>query len=103
MKIAVAATNKDENSEISSLGGRALYYLIFNERGELLEILSNPFAKGGGGAGFAVAKMLADKGIDLVVAGAFGPNMVGALEERGLKYHEASGDAKKAIIEIASG
>ena len=78
MKIAVAATNKNKNSEISPLGGRAPFYLIFNEKGELLDSLSNPFAVGGGGAGFAVAKMLADRKVDAVIAGGFGSNMIGA-------------------------
>ena len=42
MKIAIASVDKDENSEISSRGGRAPYYLIFNEKREFLETVSNP-------------------------------------------------------------
>jgi len=102
MKIAVAVTNKDKNSDISQMGARAPFYLIFDEKGELLETLSNPFAVGGGGAGFAVAKMLADKQTNIVIAGAFGPNMILALEERGLQHSEMSGNAKEAISKIAS-
>ena len=102
MKIAIATISKDENSQISSVGGRAPFYLIFNEKGELLEPLSNPFAIGGGGAGFAVAKMIADKKVDIIIAESFGPNMIGALEERGLKYYEINGSAKKAVLKIVS-
>jgi len=100
MKIAIAVINKNENSEISSRAARAPYFLIFNEKGELLEAISNPFAVGGGGAGFAVAKMLADKDVDTVIAGAFGPNMASALNERGIKYFEKQGTAKEAIQEV---
>ena len=32
MKIAVAAIEKEENSEISSRAGRAPYFLIFDEK-----------------------------------------------------------------------
>ena len=99
MKIAIAANNKNENSEISGRGGRAPYYLIFNEKGELKETISNPFAVGGGGAGFAAAKMLADKSVDVFVAAAVGGNMVGALEERGIKYCEKTGTAEQAARE----
>ena len=101
MKIAIACIDKNENSEISGLGARAPYYLIFNEQGEFTQTLSNPFAVGGGGAGFSVAKMFADNGIDIFVAGAIGGNMVGALEEKGIKYYEKTGIAKRAVQEVA--
>lgn len=99
MKIAVATLGKDENSDISERAGRSPYYLIFNEKGELQETIKNPFAMGGGGSGFGVAKMLADKGVDMVIAGSFGGNMTGAIEERGLKHKETTGKAKKAALE----
>lgn len=100
MKIAIATINKKEDSEISGRGGRAPYYLIFDEKGELVETISNPFGVGGGGAGFAVAKMLADKNVDIFVAGAVGGNLVGALKERGLKYFKKAGTAKKAAQDV---
>lgn len=100
MLIAIATTKKNENSQISSQAGLAPYYLIFNQQGELIEAIKNPFTVGGGGAGFAVAKMLADKQVNLVIAGKFGPNMIGALEERNVKFKEKQGTADKALSEI---
>ena len=100
MKIAIAALKKKENSQISMQAGRAPYYLIFNEKSELLETVSNPFNRGGGGAGYGVAKMLADKKVDMVIAGSFGENMIGALAERGMKYLEATGDVKEALLRV---
>lgn len=101
MRVAIAASSKDENSQVGARAGRAPYYLIFEEKGDLVETISNPFAVGGGGAGFGVAKMLADKDVDLVVAGDFGPNMVSALQDRNLEYKKMSGtigDVLKKII-----
>ena len=87
---------KNENSEISSRGARAPFYLVF-EKGNLLETIKNPFAVGGGGAGWSVAHMLADKKVDFVIAGRVGPNMETALKEKGLKSKEASGKVKEVL------
>ena len=96
MKIAIASEGKDENSEISSRGARAPFYLVF-EKENLIEAIKNPFAVGGGGAGWSVAHMLADKKIDLVIAERIGPNMEMALKEKGLKSKEASGKVKDFV------
>ena len=100
MKIAIATIDKKEDTKISERGARAPYYLIFNEKGELIETISNPFAVGGGGAGFSVAKVLADKNIDIFTASTIGENMVDDLKERGIKYLEKTGIAKQVAQEI---
>jgi predicted Fe-Mo cluster-binding NifX family protein len=97
MKIAVASEGKSEDSEISLRGGRAPYYLIFDDK-KLVETLKNPFAVGGGGAGWSVAKMLADKKVNLVIAGRVGPNMEFALKDKGVKFKEASGKKVKDVV-----
>ena len=96
MKIAIASEGKDIESEISEKGGRAPYYLVFENK-EIVETIKNPFAAGGGGAGFSVAYMLAEKKVDLVIAGKFGGNMESALKEKGLKFEEKVGKVKENI------
>lgn len=97
MKIAVAANNSSKSSEISDRAGRAPYYLIFDNSEELSESVSNPYAVQGRGAGSGVARMLAEKGVDLVIAGAAGSNMKSALDERGMKFIETGGLVQDAI------
>lgn len=97
MKIAVASEGKDIESKISERGGRAPYYLIFENK-KLIEVIKNPFAVGGGGAGFSVAYMLAEKKVDLVIAGKIGHNMESALSEKGIKIKKESGKKVKEII-----
>ena len=96
MKIAIASIDGKEDGDVSPQAGRAPFYLIY-EDGELVETLKNPFAVGGGGAGFGVAKMVADKGVNLIVAGRFGPNMIAGLEDRGIKYQETQGKVTDVI------
>ena len=100
MKIAVAAVGKDENSAISPRSGRSKFYLIFDDQGNLLEVISNPFSRGGGGAGFGVAKMLADKKVDIVIGSQIGGHMEEALKSRRLKYYEMAGSVKDAVARI---
>jgi predicted Fe-Mo cluster-binding NifX family protein len=100
MRIAVACSGKEPDSSVSGMAGRSPYYLIFNEKGEVLETIKNPFAVGGGGAGWGVAKMLADKGVEVVLAGSFGGNMTAALEQRGIKFMESAGSAKEAAKSV---
>ena len=98
MKVAVSSVGKDENSMISDLSGRAPYYLLFEDK-KLVKAVSNPFRIGGGGAGFGVAEMLADEGVELVISGKFGQNIIGALESKGIKYKEMSGITIKEALE----
>jgi len=63
-------------------------------------VISNPFSRGGGGAGFGAAKMLADKDVDIVVGRQVGEHMEVALRTRGLKYYEMTGSAKDAVAWI---
>ncbi len=101
MKIAIASEEKTKKGKVSLRGGRAPFYLIFEDK-KLVEVIKNPFAIGGGGAGWSVAYMLANKKIDLVVAGRLGPNMEFALKEKGLKFKEVSGRVKESIKELSN-
>lgn len=102
MIIAVAALDKNEDADISSRSGRAPYFLLFDEAGNLLDSLKNPFAVGGGGAGIATAKLLSDRSADIFVAGQIGGKMEEALKERGVRFQEKQGKAKNAVKELAS-
>lgn len=97
MKIAIASVGKKEDSDVSSRGGRAPYYLIFDEKGDLLQSISNPFVVGGGGAGPSVAKMLADINVDIVILGKVGEKMLDSLVEKEIKYYEKDGDVKTVL------
>jgi len=96
MKIAIASVEKNQNSQISSRAGRAPYFLIFENK-KLIEIWKNPFSVGSGGAGFGVAKIMSEKGVEKIIAGKFGDNFISALDDYKVNYMEAAGDIKEYI------
>ena len=98
--IAVATFKKTESSQISDKAARAPYYLIFDRRGNLLEVISNPFHDAARGAGSKMADLLASKNVSLVVASAFGHKMKSALDKKGINHHEASGIAKRVVQDL---
>ena len=100
MKIAIASVSKDKNSNISEVAGRSKYYFIFDKSGEFLEVINNPFSVGGGGAGYGVAKMMADKNVSTIVAEKFGPKMIDAMDERKLTYLTGTGKISDFISDM---
>jgi len=98
MKIAIAANGKDEESEVSPVSGRTPYILIFEGK-KLIEVFKNPFAVGGGGAGISVAHVLAEKGVNLYIAGKFGPNVVDALKENNIEMKVIYNKKVKEVME----
>jgi len=99
MKIAIASEGKTQESEISVRGGRAPYYLIFENK-KLIKTIKNPFAVGSGGAGWSVAHMLAKEKVNLIIVGRVGPNMEFALKEKNIKFKEKQGTIKKILEEL---
>jgi len=87
MKIAISSEGKTIDSKISEKGGRAPYYIVFEGK-SLVETIKNPFAMGGGGAGPAVAYMLAEKDVKLVITGKVGDKMKNALEGEKIDFKE---------------
>jgi len=98
MKIAISSVGETEDSKISEVSGRAPYYLIFEDK-KLVKAIKNPFKVGGGGAGFSVAQMLINEGVELVISGSIGNNMKTSLEEKDIKTQEAKDEIVKEVIE----
>lgn len=96
MKIAIASEGKTIDSKVCPTAGRAPYYLIFEDK-KLIKTIKNPFAVGGGGAGFGVIQMLSNENINLIVSGKFGENMIIALKEKNMKYLEIT---NKTITDV---
>ncbi|MBA2862986.1 NifB/NifX family molybdenum-iron cluster-binding protein [Methanococcus maripaludis] len=98
MRIAIASEGKDLNSEISTAAARAPYFLIYEDK-KLVESMKNPFAIGGGGAGWSVAHIMAQKEVELFIAGKLGENLETALNGKNIKFREDSGKKVSDILD----
>ncbi|MBW2589308.1 MAG: hypothetical protein JRD71_01075 [Deltaproteobacteria bacterium] len=103
MKIAVAAGSKSAKASVSNTAAKCPYYHIFNNKGELIEVIDNPYRDASRNAGPSTANFLAQRGIDIIVAGSFGSKMIDALRNNGKTHFEFKGpidDAVKRVLKL---
>lgn len=104
MKIAVAASSKTAKASVSNMAAKCPYYLIFNNKGELIEVIDNPYRDASGGAGPSAANFLAQRGVTIVIAGNFGSKMINTLKNKGITHFEFKGrvdDAVKRVLQLS--
>ena len=103
MKIAVAASSKSTKASVSNIAAKCSYYHIFNNKGELIEVIDNPYKDASRSAGLSAANFLVQKGIDIIVAESFGSKMINALRNKGKTHFEFKGpvdDAVKRVLKL---
>ena len=100
IKIAVAADGKSAQSSVSNMAAKCPYYLLFNNKGELIEVVDNPYRDASRGAGPLAANFLAQRGITTVIAGNFGSKMVKTLENKSVTHFEFKGLADNAVKKV---
>jgi len=103
MKIAVAASSKYAKASVSNIAAKCPYYHIFNNKGEFIELIDNPYKDASRGAGPLAVNFLVQRGIDIIVAGSFGSKMIDALRNNGKTHFEFKGsvdDAVKRVLKL---
>ncbi len=100
VKIAISSIGKSLNDNISEVFGRCPYFIIVDIKKSVIkenEIIKNVGDSQISGAGMAAAKMIAEKGVNVVIAKNVGPRALDVLEQFGIKIFDASGKANKAL------
>lgn len=102
MRIAFASEeSKGLDSIVSRKFGRAAYFIIVDlvdDKVENIRAIENPGASAMGGAAIKAVQALINEKVDIVVAGAFGPNATVALQETGIKYYTYEGIKVEEVI-----
>jgi predicted Fe-Mo cluster-binding NifX family protein len=106
MKVAVSTTKGGLDDNICPIFGRCPTFTIVEVGGKSIEktnVIPNPGAQAGGGAGIAAAQTVIDAGADEVITGNCGPNAIGVLSQSGIKVYVASGTVKSAVEDLLAG
>jgi predicted Fe-Mo cluster-binding NifX family protein len=97
-KIAVAANDKIPAASVSKQAGPSPFFLLFDSKGKLIEVIDNPYKEGGGGS--AVTGFLAGKGVTVVVAEEFGSRIVEVMKNKGIRAVAFKGSATEAVKKV---
>jgi predicted Fe-Mo cluster-binding NifX family protein len=105
MKIAVTSTGKDLDSQVDPRFGRAPYFLIVDSETFAFDIIDNNENMNAlKGAGIQAARMVSDKGVEVLLTGFCGPNAFKALKAADIKVaNEATGSVKDAVKAYVGG
>ena len=95
--IAVAAVEETANSQISEIAGKAPYYLIFDEKGILLQSIKNPAQNSRRNSSSLVDAFLVQESCKTVIAGKFGTKMQKQLKANNIQFYEHEGIAKEVL------
>ncbi|MHC4581457.1 MAG: outer membrane lipoprotein-sorting protein [Planctomycetota bacterium] len=95
-KIAVASDGKETTASISNTA-RASYYLMFNEKGELIEAIANPYRDSKQDHVSLAAEFLSKEGVMQVIADSFSNKMITALGNSNMTYCEYEGIVDNAV------
>lgn len=96
-KYAIAADGRDVSTSISHQVGRAPYFLILDDNGNLMEAIQNPYLELKFGLGPLVADMLAERKVTVLVGGFAGPNMHQKLKKHGIRFIHGKGGVKRVV------
>jgi predicted Fe-Mo cluster-binding NifX family protein len=97
MRIAVAAEGSAPEDRVSATFGRSPWFVIVDTESEARDAFRNPASDMPGGAGPAAAGTLADRRVEMVLAGRVGPKAEHALAAAGIRFVQAGGTVREAL------
>ncbi len=80
MKIIITATGNKLDQPFSQRFGRADFFILVDSDTREWEAFSNPSVDARGGAGPQAVQFIANKGVEVVISGRYGPSAFSALE-----------------------
>ena len=102
-KICVATREKSIEAPVSDKAGLAPYFLIFDQKGNLIEMIDNPFKDRKFEAGHLIADFLPGKGVSAIIGTDYCGEIVDVLKNKNLTPYNFQGSAKEAVEKLLQG
>ncbi|HPF85186.1 hypothetical protein SDC9_57933 [bioreactor metagenome] len=107
IRIAVAASGKEETSQVADRFARAPFFIIADEEGKILEAFENDAGAEQHGAASKALMTLSQKQVSVLLAPRMGPNALGFIRQanmdafcaEGMTVREALDKYKSASLE----
>jgi predicted Fe-Mo cluster-binding NifX family protein len=103
MKIAISSVGESLDDDIAEVFGRCPYFIIAEKvGGEIrhIETIKNTGDSQKNGAGMDAARIVAEKGAEMVIAKNIGPKAQDVLEQFNIKTHTGEGAAREFLQEL---
>ena len=98
---AIAAEGNTTTAEISKLAGISPFFHLYEENGNAVEVLPNPYLDMEYGTGPAAAQLLIDKGVTVLVARRIpGPKMMDVLDSNNVRLVRRVGIVEDVAKEL---
>ncbi len=99
MKIAVSSTGPSLDAPMDERFGRCPCFVIADSAGVDFDPVTNPCATQGHGAGIQAARLVAEKGVTVVLTGRCGPNASDTLAAAGVSVVTGCGGTVRQVLE----
>ena len=97
MKIVVSSKGRDIESNIDTIFGRALFFLILDIKTNEKKVIENKVRDRSTGVGITIGNIVLNEEIDAVITTNIGPHAFETFEQSGIKIYQAGGKIKDAI------
>jgi predicted Fe-Mo cluster-binding NifX family protein len=101
-KIMVATKQKSPEAEVSELAAQALYLLIFDNKGNLVEAMENPL-KGNVESGKLMLGFMVEKGVTAIIGRDYCGDIIGIYKDKGITPYNFEGSAAEAVSRVLQG
>ena len=103
MKIVISSTGRNLESNIDATFHRCPFFLIIDTKTNSLKSLENTTRDQPSEIGATVGQIVANEGIDTVIATNIGPRAFEIFERYGIKIYQAKGKVNDAIKQLEKG